>query len=142
MTPAREATRAYLCASAQGRGDAMADWLFSADDVSAGSCTKQAATLGLDLSRFVACVVDPATEATVTREAAAIEAADFQGLPTVWIGAQRLIGYDSSTGAARYGNALARAANHDDTRPRLVPLAIVAVLVLLALRPLLRRRDA
>lgn len=137
----REAARAYLCAQAQGRGDAMADWLFGADDVSAASCTRQAAALGLDVSRFVACAVDPATEATVARDAAAIEAADFQGLPTVWIGAQRLIGFDRAAGATRYTEALARAASHDDTRPRIVPLAVVAALALLALRPLLRRRD-
>jgi protein-disulfide isomerase/uncharacterized membrane protein len=139
---AREAARAYLCASAQGRGDVMADWLFAADDVSAESCTQQAAALGLDVSRFVACVADPATEATVAREVAAIDTADFQGLPTVWIGAQRLIGYDSSAGAARYDKALARAASGDDTRPRVLPLAVVAALALLALRPVLRKREA
>jgi uncharacterized membrane protein/predicted DsbA family dithiol-disulfide isomerase len=137
---AREAARAYLCARMQGRGDAMADWLFGAGDLSAANCTKAAAALGLDLSRFIACLVDPATEATVARDAAEIEAADFRGLPTVWIGAQRILGFDKSAGAARYTDALARAANHEDTRMRVVPLAVVAVLALLALRPALRRR--
>jgi predicted DsbA family dithiol-disulfide isomerase len=136
----REAARAYLCAGAQGRGDAMADWLFAADDVSAASCTREAAALGLDLSQFVACVVDPATEATVARDAAAIESSDFRGLPTVWIGTQRILGYDRSAGAEPYATALARSASGDDTRPRIAPLAVVALLALLTLLPALRRR--
>ena len=125
----RDAARAYLCAGALGRAEAIADWLFAADDVSAESCAKQAAVLGLDTGAVRGlCRRRRRPSRRVARDAAAIEAADFQGLPTVWIGAQRIIGFDRDASPAAYAAALDRAARHADTRPRPAPLLAVFVL--------------
>ena len=59
---ARHAARAGLCAEAQGKGDAMADRLFSAEDLSPAANRRAAAELGLDVAEFERCVASPDTD--------------------------------------------------------------------------------
>jgi protein-disulfide isomerase len=138
-THARDAARAYLCALEQGRGEAMADALFEARDLSAASTVAMAAELQLDTGRFAGCISDAATDARVDEDMRRIREADFEGLPTVWIGSQRLLGFDREAGAGPYERALAAAARGDDRRTPWGPAAALTALVLILLTPALRK---
>lgn len=92
---ARDAARAYVCADRQGKGEPMADALFESRDLTKDNCEKLAEGLELSMADYRACVTDPATEARIEAEIARIRAAGFQGLPTVWIGSERLRGLQS-----------------------------------------------
>lgn len=92
---ARDAARAYVCADRQGKGETMADALFESRDLTAENCEKLAEQIGLSLPDFRACVADAATEARIEAEIARVRASGFQGLPTVWIGSERLRGFQS-----------------------------------------------
>lgn len=89
---------AWCCAEAQGKGDEMAERLFSATDFSAAGLERLATEIGLDLERFRADAASPATRARVEADAAAAEAAGVRSLPTVYIGAQRFVGAGAGTG--------------------------------------------
>lgn len=136
---ARDADRAYLCASAQGKGEAMADWLFETNDLSAKSCAKRAAKLELDATRFDACIDDSATEQTIKREMAAIRRDGFHGLPTVWIGSDVIEGFDTTKGATPYSSALARAEKRGPVQQAFLPWALLALATCVVLLPALRR---
>lgn len=92
---ARDAARAYCCADAQGKGEAMADRLFVADDLSEGGCRTLATSLGVSISAFDACVAHEA-DTRIDREIAVVKEAGLVGLPTVWIEGERLVGLQSS----------------------------------------------
>ncbi len=87
----RPAARAWRCARSQGKGDAMAEALFAAKDLSPAGCEKMAAQLGLDLERFRKCVADSATEAALD-EHAWVRESGLKGLPVLWIQEQTLVG--------------------------------------------------
>jgi protein-disulfide isomerase len=106
---ARGAARAYYCAEAQGRGDAMADVLFSSSELEAADIAGYARSIGLDPIRFAQCVADPAIDRRIDGDIATVIAAGFDGLPSVWIGDTRILGFDRDAGEAPYAAALERA---------------------------------
>jgi protein-disulfide isomerase/uncharacterized membrane protein len=106
---ARHAARGYHCAQAQGRGEAMADVLFSSTKLSPADIAMYARSIGLDSARFAQCAADPATDQRIDRDIAAVTAAGFDGLPSVWIGETRILGFDRDAGRAPYAAALERA---------------------------------
>lgn len=108
---AQEAARAALCAEQQGRGEAMADHLFSAEDLSRAANRAAAERLGLELGRFDACVVDPATDARIAGDIDLLREAGFEGLPTTYVGGQRILGAERTE---VFRDALDRAARGDD----------------------------
>lgn len=110
----RHDARAYRCAVDQGQGEAMADALFGAESRSEQACAALAAELGLDLDRFRSCVADPATDAAIEADKARVRGAGLDGLPTVWIGARKFVGFDETRSPARYAAAFEDA----DARPR------------------------
>jgi uncharacterized membrane protein len=139
---ARDAARAYHCADQQGRGEAMADVLFSSSELRAADSARYARSLGLHLARFSACMVDPATERHIAQDVATVMAAGFDGLPSVWIGDSHILGFNRDAGRAPYDAALARALHGPSpwTRARWLALALLAALALWpALRALLTR---
>lgn len=89
---ARPATRAYLCAVEQGKGEEMADALFIADPPSEANAAAAAERFGLDLARFRSCVIDAKTDAKIDADIAMVRRTDFKGLPTTWINDQKLLG--------------------------------------------------
>lgn len=105
---ARGAARAFVCADRQGKGEEMADALFAARELSPEHCEKLAEGLGLSMPTFRACVSDSATDAKIDADAARVTASGFQGLPTVWIGNERLMGLQPS---GKVFEAFARAAS-------------------------------
>lgn len=93
---ARAATRAYLCALDQGKGEEMADALFLADPPSEANAAAAAERLGLDLGRFKSCVVDAKIDAKIDEDIAMVRRTEFKGLPTTWINDQKLLGVKPS----------------------------------------------
>jgi uncharacterized membrane protein len=80
----RTAALAFHAAHAQGRGNEMAEALFSATSLTAADCRTLAAKLGLNLSVYDRVVADPATDRKVSETGAASKAAG-PGVPLIWI---------------------------------------------------------
>lgn len=127
---AEHAARAALCAEAQGRGEAMADRLFSEklDHDKIGSIAEQ---LRLDPGAFDACMGSEQTTRELERHVALLPDEEFVGLPTLYVGTQRFIGVPSE---AALRDAFARAARPAPFAPSgpLYAAAVGAVLVLIA----------
>lgn len=94
-TLARGAAYAWICAEQQGKGEAMADALFKALDLSPDANRRAAEKLGLNLEAFDRCVKAPETAARVDRESKILRDAGFKGLPTTYVGAHEIVGAQS-----------------------------------------------
>ena len=91
---ALDAARAACCAEKLGKGEAMASSLFEADAeaLTPEGCQKLAEQLGVSIDPYKACVVDPATDASIEADRAEFKAAGGKALPTIWIGRRQLVG--------------------------------------------------
>lgn len=91
------AARAACCAERLGKADEVADALFAASpsELTAEGCERIAVSRGIDRAQFRACMADPATDARIHADAEAFRATHGRGLPTLWIGEQRLEGLQS-----------------------------------------------
>lgn len=106
MTPlhmhphALDAALAYCCADAQGKGDAMAEALFStpADQLTPQGCEDLAVKVGCDRERYRATLADPKTRQRIVQETDDAKAAGVRGLPTVFIGTTGFGGADHDAG--------------------------------------------
>jgi protein-disulfide isomerase len=109
---ALDAARAACCAELLGRGDAMADALFSSpvSELTREGCEKLAERVGLELGKYRACVESPATDARIEKDRAVFKEAGGYALPTIWIGDQQLVGAQSAAAlSTAIETALARA---------------------------------
>jgi predicted DsbA family dithiol-disulfide isomerase len=90
-----DAARAACCGEQMGKGEAMADALFSApvEELTPEGCAKVAASLGLDEGAFRECTKSPATDARIHADQATFKASQGHGLPTLWIGDEKIEGY-------------------------------------------------
>lgn len=122
---ARDASLAWVCASSRGKGDAMADLLFSQADLSREAIAAAAASVGLEADALAGCLADPATARAVDADVALVRGADFKGLPTVWVEGERLLG---ARPQADYDAAIARAAAGSSQSMRPWPLAAALAL--------------
>jgi uncharacterized membrane protein/predicted DsbA family dithiol-disulfide isomerase len=88
------AALAWCCADAQGKGDAMAHALFTADpsELTPQGCEKIAASVGVDLARYRRDLADPATRARVTADLTDASHAGVASLPTMFIAGERVVG--------------------------------------------------
>ena len=91
---AMDAARGACCAEKLGKGEAMADALFTAPDeeLTPDGCEKLAERVGLSLVPYRACVADPATDALIAADKAEFQAAGGFALPTLWIGEVQIVG--------------------------------------------------
>jgi protein-disulfide isomerase len=94
---AMDAARAACCGEVLGKGDPMSDALISAPvaELTPQGCERLAQSIGLDVARFRACVADPSTDARIASDIATFQASNGEhhgGLPTLWIGHQKLEG--------------------------------------------------
>jgi predicted DsbA family dithiol-disulfide isomerase/uncharacterized membrane protein len=89
---ARGAARAAVCAEAQGKTEEVADRLFSAPTLTPQAVRKAALEAGVEPRAFDACLKAPATEQRIDRDMAALREAGFEGLPTTYVGAVRILG--------------------------------------------------
>jgi uncharacterized membrane protein/protein-disulfide isomerase len=91
---AATAARAACCADTMGKGDIMADRLFSApiDDLTDDGCAAIAQSVGLDETAFRACVADPKTQKTIDADHADFKSTHGHALPTIWINGEVIEG--------------------------------------------------
>jgi putative transcription antitermination factor YqgF len=102
----------------------MADALFQADNLSPEDCEKIAASLGLSLDQYRACVKSAATDARIDDQMKRVRAAGLGGLPTVWIGSEVIVGLPTSL-SGREGTAAAGAREFAaDLAGRLAPVPV------------------
>lgn len=89
-----DAALAAVCGENMGKGDAIAEALFSVEvsNLTTDGCEKIAAAAGLDLAAFRTCVKDPATAARVIIEKEAFKSIGGRGLPLLFIGPKRIDG--------------------------------------------------
>lgn len=142
---ARGAALIYLCARAQGLGEAAAHLLFTTD-LSQITAASAAASLGLPSKALQACVAAPHTEAELQRGIERVQQASVKGLPTVYIGDEALLGFDSAAGATPYKDAVGRVtAGAQSTYapwPWLALGALMLALVSMSSRTKARRKPA
>lgn len=89
---AMPSAKGHVCAKAQNKGDAFADELLSSGQAGVVAAKKTAENLGLDMQRYTECLDDPNTELLIKAEMEVLRKAGMQGLPTTYVGSQRLIG--------------------------------------------------
>jgi uncharacterized membrane protein/predicted DsbA family dithiol-disulfide isomerase len=94
---ALDAARAACCAERLGKGEAMANALFSApvDDLTPEGCEKIALSVGLFAGPYQACIADPKTDQRIESDRATFKASRGYALPTLWVGDRQLIGAQS-----------------------------------------------
>jgi predicted DsbA family dithiol-disulfide isomerase len=85
------AARAAICADAQGKGEPMADRLFTMA-LSADNITAAGRELELDGLAFATCLSAESTARTLQDHFARIDEESFKGLPTTYIGSKVLVG--------------------------------------------------
>jgi len=109
---ALEAARAACCGERLGKGEAMANALFSApvEQLTREGCEKLAQTVGLSLDAYRACVADPKTDERIESDRTVFKAAGGYALPTIWIDGQQFVGSQLRAALEKaIGDALARA---------------------------------
>jgi uncharacterized membrane protein/predicted DsbA family dithiol-disulfide isomerase len=109
---ALDAARAACCGEALGKGEAMANALFTApvEQLTREGCEKLAQTVGLSLDPYRACVADPKTDARIESDRTVFKQAGGYALPTIWIDGQQLVGAQPRAALEKViGDALARA---------------------------------
>ena len=89
---AHGAALAQVCARDQGQGDAMANRLFSAEDLRPEANRALAKELGLDLVAYDQCLRAGEAERVIEAESKILLDAGLQGLPTTYVGAKTIIG--------------------------------------------------
>lgn len=89
-----DAARAACCAENAGKGDEYAEALFTTppDELTPENCEKLAKEKGLDPKRFHDCMRDPSTDARIRADSQTFRDAHGHGLPTIFIGTQKLEG--------------------------------------------------
>jgi len=96
---AMPAALAWCCAEAQGRGDEMANALFSAppEDLTPEGCQRLAECIGLDMERYRQALEDPSTKDRIAADLDDASAAGVHKLPTLFVGETRVTGASRST---------------------------------------------
>ena len=89
---AKTAAKAYACARAQDKGEAMAHELFTAKDLSDDSCERLAKQVGVDEARFKKCFRGTEGQEAAERDAEKARQIGYKGLPTMWIGEKMIVG--------------------------------------------------
>ncbi len=89
---ARDAARAACCGERLGKGDQVAEALFTTDDLSVEGCEKIAVAAGVDPAAYRACLADPETDERIRADTTDFRASQGRGLPTIWIERQKLEG--------------------------------------------------
>lgn len=105
---AKDAARASICAERMNQGDAVSDALFAADteELTPDGTVRIAEKLGLDPERFRSCLTSPEVDARLDADKQKWKDIHGQGLPTLWIGENKLEGaQDRATLRAAFDEA-------------------------------------
>ncbi len=112
---ALDAARAECCADEQHRGDAMAQALFHADDLTPDGCARLAGSVGVDMDTWRACMVSHRPEASLDHDRELAHHLGIHGLPTFWIGNER---FEGAQDPAAIRASIDRALAHTAPAPR------------------------
>jgi uncharacterized membrane protein/predicted DsbA family dithiol-disulfide isomerase len=88
---AQPAARAALCAQAAGKGEPMADKLFSIE-LSPDNIARAAEALGFERHAFAGCMASDFISRTLAEQRAYLPAEEFKGLPTTYVGDKAFLG--------------------------------------------------
>jgi protein-disulfide isomerase len=88
---AEPASRAYLCAKSQGKGEELADRLVTIE-LGPETIRRAAVGVGVEPAPFDRCFADPKTAAAVAREGLLFANAGLRGLPTTFVEGESLRG--------------------------------------------------
>jgi uncharacterized membrane protein len=91
---AKSAGLAYLAAVKQGKGEEVAEALYSAPVRDPEECRRIAARLGLDMARYDRDIADPGADAQLEETRKWVLATDL-GVPVIWIQDEALVGIKS-----------------------------------------------
>jgi uncharacterized membrane protein/predicted DsbA family dithiol-disulfide isomerase len=88
------AALAFCCAEEQGKGDAIVERLFEAEDISPEGCEKLAIDVGVDATKYKECLSSPPARDRIKKDTADFYAirSERDGLPMVWIGTRKFVG--------------------------------------------------
>ncbi|MEO7038128.1 MAG: DsbA family protein [Polyangiaceae bacterium] len=89
---AHGAAQAQVCAREQGKGDEMANRLFSAEDLTPTTNRALARTLGVELTAYDQCIASGKADRIIDAESKILIDAGLQGLPTTYVGAKTILG--------------------------------------------------
>jgi protein-disulfide isomerase len=89
---AHGAAQAQVCAREQGQGDAMADRLFSAEDLRPEANRNAAKDLRVDLAAYDRCIASGHADTVIEAESKILIDNGLKGLPTTYVGAKTIIG--------------------------------------------------
>ena len=89
---AADAARAAVCAEELGKGDAMADALFRATDLTPQGIETLATGLGMEVGALHTCIASSETTLRIQQDRADFDAIEGDGVPIVFVGAERLDG--------------------------------------------------
>ena len=91
---ALNAARASVCAEEMGKGDVVAEALFRtpSEELTEDGCVSIAARAGLSPSKFLQCMLDPKTAASIRQDVKTFVDVGGGGVPLVWIDDQRFQG--------------------------------------------------
>jgi predicted DsbA family dithiol-disulfide isomerase/uncharacterized membrane protein len=92
---AHGAAQAQVCAREQGKGDEMAERLFSAEDLHPSSNRALAKELGVELSAYDQCIATGHADQIIEAESKILLDYGLQGLPTTYVGAKTILGAQS-----------------------------------------------
>lgn len=107
---AMPAARAMVCAEEQGKEDALADRLVQVT-LSRETIRKAATAAGLSADRLQACLSSRRPDARIEADTRRLKDAGMRGLPTTYVGEQRLLG---AVPEAKLRDAVERAARGAD----------------------------
>lgn len=112
-THARDAAQAYCCAEQAGKGDEMADRLFTAADLRPEACRQLAMDIGISEESYDSCLESGRPMEKIAMHSAEADGLDIKVLPTLFVGATRFDGApDQSTLVASIERAIATAAQN------------------------------
>jgi protein-disulfide isomerase/uncharacterized membrane protein len=110
---ARGAALAAICAEPSGKANPLAEFLFTTEALDPASIRAEVERLGVPLAAYDQCLTSPAAHARLERESTLIRDANFQGLPTTYIGGRRIVGAQSPE---VFQDALERASSGGEER--------------------------
>lgn len=89
---AQGAAQAQICAREQGKGDELADKLFSSEDLRPATNRAAAQALGVELGAYDRCIASGHADQVIAAESKILRDAGLQGLPTTYVGAKMIVG--------------------------------------------------
>jgi protein-disulfide isomerase len=133
---ARVAALAHLCAVHAGKGEEMADLLFTADDLGRPAIVSGAASIGLDAAALERCIDGPEATAELAEHRAIVQELAIRGVPTTFVDDQVIQGAQP---ADEVVNVLHAAASGEAAKgipisgPLYIGLVAVSVVLVVAL---------